>query len=439
MIYPTRRAVAITAAGAPLALLVGLATPAWWTLAPAWIGACIALVLLDALLGASPSGVSLDLSAPAQLAVGRAGERVGLEVGFAGLKRAPARVEAALGTNAKLTAGPVGATASVVGAAARLAFQLSPVRRGEGVIEQAWTRWTGPLGLVHLQRTERLNRRVPVTLDIAEVKTQALRLFARDALHGLKNQIERGDGTEFHALHEHQIGHDPRAIDWKQSARHGQLLSKEFRSERNHPVILAVDSGRLMSEPLGDVPKLDRALNAALLLAYVSLKLGDRVGLFAFDDRPRTASKTVAGTAAFPLVQRVAAGIDYSAEETNFTLGLSTLASELDRRALVVVFTDFADSTSAELMLENLGRLLKRHRVLFVLFEDETLEALTRAEPRTPADISRAVVADALLREREVVVARLRRLGADIVEAPADRVGPALIDRYLALKRRDQL
>ena len=77
-----------------------------------------------------------------------------------------------------------------------------------------------------------------------------MRLFSRDAAAGLKAQLERGDGAEFHALREFQPGMDRRAIDWKQSARHGKLLAKEFRTERNHHMVLAIDTGRLMCEPL---------------------------------------------------------------------------------------------------------------------------------------------------------------------------------------------
>ena len=190
---------------------------------------------------------------------------------------------------------------------------------------------------------------------------------------------------------------------------------------------------------MAGAPKLDRALNAALLLAYVGLRLGDRVGLFAFDARPRLTSRRVSGTRAFPLLAHLAAGIDYSAEETNFTLGLSTLAGELDRRALVVVFTDFADTTTAQLMIESVGRIAKRHQVLFVVFQDEELGSLAAAEPRTPADVSRAVVAAALLQERELVIARLRRLGVEVVEAAPERIGPQLINRYADLKRRGRL
>ena len=85
----------------------------------------------------------------------------------------------------------------------------------------------------------------------------------------------------------------------------------------------------MMSEPLAGQSRLDRALNAALLLAFVSLKLGDKAGVFAFDSKPRIASGVVSGVRGFNALQHVAAGIDYSMEETNFTLGLSTLAGQL--------------------------------------------------------------------------------------------------------------
>jgi uncharacterized protein (DUF58 family) len=227
-----------------------------------------------------------------------------------------------------------------------------------------------------------------------------------------------------------------RSIDWKQSARHAKLVAREYRTERNHHVILAIDTGRLMSAPTRQGARVDQAIQAALLLGFAALKIGDRVGLFAFDAKPRVASGVVAGAQAFPLIQRLAAGIDYSSEETNFTLGLTTLAGNLDRRSLVVIFTDFADPTSAELMIENVGRLMRTHLVLFVVFGDEELEALAAAEPTEPDDVSRAVIAAGLLRQREAVVARLQRLGARLVDARAEDLGLALLDAYLEAKRR---
>jgi len=437
VIYPTRRAVALMATGAPFALGLATVAPSLWIAAAGWIFGVLGLMGLDAWLAPSARGLSFDVEAPRELAAVADPEPMAVRFSFQG--RSPRSIEATLKTNAKITATPVRRRGEVTDRAARLAFFLGPVRRGEGRLERIWTRWTGPLGLLHLQVSSPLDQTVVVAPNVRGVRDEAMRLFARDAAFGQKAQIERGDGTEFHALKEFQPGMDLRSIDWKQSARHGLVLSKEYKTERNHPIMLVIDSGRLMGEVIGGAPKLDRALNAALLLGYVSLRMGDRVGLCAFDARPRLTGRPVSGATAFPLIRRLAAKVDYTAEETNFTLGLSAVSTVLDRRALVVVFTDFADMTSAQLMLEAAGRLTKRHLVLFVLPEDEPLERLARAEPLEPADVSRAVVAAALLRERELVVARLRRLGVEVVEAPIDRIGPALLDRYLSLKRRDRL
>jgi uncharacterized protein (DUF58 family) len=194
-----------------------------------------------------------------------------------------------------------------------------------------------------------------------------------------------------------------------------------------------------MCEPLGNAPKIDHAINAALLLGYVSLKMGDRVGLFGFDAKPNISTGAVSGVKSFSLLQRLAARLDYSTEETNFTLGLSQLAAEIQRRSLIVIFTDFADPTSAELMIENLKRLMKRHLVLFVAMRDAELESIMQSEPKQVNDVTRSVIAHSLITEKELVLNRLLRLGAEIVNAPAGRVGPELLNRYLELKRRSRL
>ena len=265
-----------------------------------------------------------------------------------------------------------------------------------------------------------------------------LRLFERGSDTG-SVQASRGRGSEFHALTGFQSGPDRRAIDWKQSARHGALMVKEFQVEQNQHIADALDTGRLMSEPLVGQPRLDRALQAALLLAFVGLKLGDRVGLFAFDERPRLSSGTLAGSASFKQLQRLAAGLDYSTAERTSHLGLTQLSGQLEHRSIVVIFTDFSDATSAELMLENVARLLRRHLVLFVVFRDEELETMLHKEPGSPEDVTRAVIADSLLREKDVVLNRLQRMGVDIVDVPVEQIGSGLVGAYLAVKNRHRV
>jgi uncharacterized protein (DUF58 family) len=441
VIYPTARAIILAALGAPLALAIGLMAPDGWVVGGAWLVLLAGLILVDALLGPSRAAASLDLDAPSVVGVGSTAALT-IRARFEG--PAPAAAEVAVETNARLAAEPGQAAMIFAGSQGLSRTMLMPLRRGQGEITTLWLRWRGGLGLVWKQLREAPRKPVVVLPDIRGVKAQAIRLFARDAAFGLKSQLETGEGSEFHALREVDGATDPRTIDWKQSAKHGKLLGKEFRVDRNHPVVFAIDTGRTMSSPLASsgewgAPRIDRAINAALLLAYVALKTGDRVGAYGFDARPRGFSGLVSGAGRFVRLQRHLSALDYGEDETNYTLGLTQLGALLDRRSLIVVFTEFADATSAELMVESLGRLLRRHVVLFVAMRDEELEAIARAEPATPEAVARAVTAHALMRSRSLVIARLVRLGARIVDAPAEKLGPALISAYLELKRADVL
>jgi uncharacterized protein (DUF58 family) len=437
VISPTSRAVCVAALGVPAALLLAVMSPHLWLVGLSWMVFVAGLMGLDALVAGGRSTLAITASLPNGLAVGQAAQASFVLQFRSAL--APRSIEAALDANPRLQVAPPRQVVPVTDRRATATFALTVQRRGEGCFDRLWARWQGPLGLVWLQKVEPLDRTFPIVPNVQAVKEEAVRLFRRDVPLGAHVQLNAAQGSEFHALRTFEPGMDRRTIDWKQSARHGLLLAKEFQAEQNQSIMMALDTGRLMSEPVGGQPRLDRAVQAILLLCYVGLKLGDRVGLFAFDERPRLRSGTVVGPAAFGHLQRLAAQLDYSAAETNFTLGLTQLAADLEHRSIVVVFTDFVDTTSAELMLENVGRLLQRHLVLFVVFRDVELEDTVRVRPETAEDVSRAVIADALLREREIVVERLRRMGVQVIDAPLEQLGMGLIKAYLAAKRHDRL
>jgi uncharacterized protein (DUF58 family) len=437
VISPTARAIFLMLLGLPLLVGIALLRPELWTLSAAWIGLIGGLIFLDAMIGPALRRFETEIDAPTILYAGGSDP---LPVTFRFTSGAlPSRLEVQLETNEILEDLPSRGLRGWDGNERRYEFTLTPLRRGTARLVRLWCRWQGPLGLVQKRLIRELGTDIVVTPNIRWVKDEAVRLFSRDAEFGIKTQIERGDGSEFDALREFTTGMDRRAIDWKHSARHSSLLAKEFRTERNHNIVFAFDTGRLMSEPLGGVPKIDRAINAGLLLSYVSLRNGDRTMYFGFDARPGLSSGFLSGSRSFPKMQSLAAGLDYSTEESNFTLALSTLASQLERRSLVIIFSDFVDTISAELMLENVRRLTERHLVLFATFEDEALSSMADAPPETTEDVTRSVIAGTLLAERDVVLRRLQRMGVQIIETRPEHFGGALISRYLQIKKRDML
>ncbi|MBX9643848.1 MAG: DUF58 domain-containing protein, partial [Novosphingobium sp.] len=277
---------------------------------------------------------------------------------------------------------------------------------------------------------------VRVWPNLAPVRSPSLQAFLRNAEFGLIARRIRGEGTMFEALAEYQPGMDRRRIDWKASSRHSHLYVKEYEAERNNQIVFAFDCGQAMCEPVGGLPRIDRAVTAALTTAYVALKGGDKVALFGFAARPEVFTPFVTDARDFRRLQQAAAGLDYHAQEPNFTLALATLAGRLQRRSLVVVFSDFTDPTSAQLMIESIGRLTKRHLVLFVTMQDEELDGMAQDDPRDLQRLAMAVSADALLRQRALVLSQLRAMGVDVIEAKHDRIGTRLIDAYLAIKRK---
>ena len=433
---PTRRAIFAAVLGLVVALLPTAVNARLWPLWPAYLGLLALALGGDAVLMPRRRGVSCSVELPGALYIGEE-EEAALTVRMPSPRPVP--FVAALDLSDRLLPQPhLRGRASAAGSVLR--FRLVPTRRGRIVVERAWIRYAGPLGLMAAAARVDLKQQAPVVPNIRPVKTAALRyLTEREFRAGLKIERYQGDGTEFDSLREHVPGDDHRWIDWKASARHRKLVARQLRAERNHQVVLAVDTGHLMCEPLAGIPKVDHAVNAALLLAYISLRAGDRVGLASFDSRFGLYVEPKGGPRAFNILNRVASQVDYSDRETNYTLGLTSIAQRLSRRSLIVVLTDFVDTISAELMIENLDRLSRRHVVIFVALQDPGLAATADGPPASLLDLNRAVVAGGLLRDREVVLRRLRRLGILPIDAAPAQVTPRLINTYLEVKRRERI
>lgn len=426
----------LAAAGAPLGLVFGVWRPMLWWLPLIWLLGLLAAALIDMLRLPRAKVVLAAVAVPSSVAVGES-FAVTLTVAAPAALRL---VSVALAVPVQLAAAADGfADIALHAGPGTTTVPLTALRRGSVAFGRLDVRWSGPFGLVRRQKHVAATAELLIAPDIRPLASLGARLLAEDARDGLSLQPWLGDSGVFDSLVEYRTGVDRRRIDWKASARHSALLAKEHTVERDNAVVLAVDCGRLMCEPIDGLARIDRAVTAALLTGYVALKSGDRVGLFGFDARPRQVTAPRAGMRSFAALQRAAGALDYAAEETNFALSLSELGKRLDRRSLVVLFTDFVDTTSAELMLRATARLRQRHLIVAVVFRDAELEALAAAEPREPDDIARSVVAAGLLQERRVVLARLRQLGVDVIEAAYAEAGPALVRRYLDIKARGRL
>lgn len=433
---PSGRTLLLLGVGLPVAAVPTLAGRSeLWAVWLVFLGAVALLVVAELALLPGAEALLVDVRAPGTLYFG---DREQVEI--SALATRTMRVQLRLATGGVLLPLPGAVLDVSPDGPTTLQMPLHPTRRGLATVAMLHTRWTGPLGLLWRERDTALDVRIRVVPNVRAVRQKALQMVARREFQtGLRVERYVGDGSEFEALREFVVGMDRRAIDWKATARHRQLLCREFRAERDHQVMLCIDTGRLMAEPLRGMPRLDHAMHAALQLGYVCLRTGDRVGLFAFAGSAQQQMLPQAGVHALFAMQDRMAELDYSTVETNYTRSMTELLQQLRRRTLVVLFTEFQDSITAELMLPNVQWLARRHLLLFVSMRDPLLGELAQAEPRDVEDIHRAVVAEEIHRERLLVLERIRQAGAQVLDVDVEQLGPGLIERYLRVKRREML
>ncbi len=437
-VAPTARAIGILVILALASLPIAAVAPGAWTVGPAAAGALGLLILADAVLAGGV--IAFRVTAPAH---GEVGEPLPVRV-EAQLARGGGwtRPRAAVETDSRICAGGrLNILLAPDDEATHWAGTGSPApgRRGPGRIERGWLCWHGPLGLARRQVAQSFAADIGITPNIAPVRGPALQIFLREAGYSRVARRMRGDGSEFEAMAEYQPGMDRRRIDWKSAARHGRLIAREYEIERNTQIVLAFDCGQAMCEPIGGIARIDRAVTAALTTAWVALKAEDRVALFGFAARPLMMSPFVSAPHQFRRLTDAAATLDYHPQDANFTLAMATLATRLQRRSLIILFSDFTDPTGAETMIAMCAGLVQRHRVLFLVMRDADLDALASGAIAGPGDVARAVVAQALLRQRALVLTRLRQAGVRVVEAPWQAFGPRLIEAYLAIKREGSI
>ncbi len=425
--------VGLTAAVLPASLFLIALDQAFWPFALALLAAAMASLVADHIQSARPLDLKIEASPPDVLEIG-VPKGLGITVDVGRVRR-PDWLELTVDAGDLVQTLPWKRIDMPVMGAVEPGLSLAAHRRGVSDAVVLWLRWQGPFGLCWRHHEIEVAEKVTILPDAGAARKLGIQLRNRHSDPGLSGRNPLGAGTEFEALREHMRGMDGRAIDWKHSARHRKLLSRECRPESNQRIVLSVDCGYLMRAPLAGMPRLDHAVRAALAMIYAALAAGDRAGIYGLAAMPGSYVEPVAGLARFPLLRRAAASLDYRSEETNFTLGLAHLGTRLKHRALVVLITDFIDATSAELMVESLGRMARHHLVLFVALADPDLSRSAKKLPDTVDDIARSVIASDLLRDRRLVIERLQRRGVHCLEARPDQLVASLIARYLDIRQ----
>jgi uncharacterized protein (DUF58 family) len=315
---------------------------------------------------------------------------------------------------------------------------LFPDRRGDRRAGLVTVRSRGPLGLAARQRSLEAPWSVRVLPPFLSRRHLPEKLAQLRLLDGQHRSMVRGQGTEFDSLREYVVGDDVRSIDWRSTARLTDVMVRTWRPERDRRIIVVLDTGRTSAGRVAGVPRLDASMDAALLLAALATRAGDRVDLLAVDRRVRARVIGAGRGEVLAALTDAMAVLDAELTEPDYGVMASAVLGIARQRCLVVLLTDLNPAAVAEGLLPRIGLLTSRYRMLIGAVADPRVEEMAAARGDVEA-VYAAGAAGRALAERARVAGQLRRRGVDIVDAPPDRLPAALADAYLRLKAAGQL
>lgn len=329
----------------------------------------------------------------------------------------------------------------IEGGVARVEYAVHPRRRGRFTFGRLNLLIDGPLRLARRRVVVQPGGASDVRVypNVGDLDRGALDPDLMMAELGIKKVRRRAEGTEFESLRDAVLEDELRRIDWRATARRGRLTARNYELEKNHEVLICLDTGRLMGALHGGAPnegttKLDHAIGSALRLAAVALNNGDRVGVMSFDAEPGVFTRPDRGRAQIGRLMEAVFDLEPSRVDASFSSALAEVRRRQKKRALIVFLTDFVDLEASSIMLDALSILARRHAVLFVALRDPHLRSVADAPVEDLAGTYRSLAALGLEQARSEVVENLVVRGVRALDLPPDAVTSGAIQAYLALR-----
>jgi len=325
------------------------------------------------------------------------------------------------------------------GGTARLDWSVRPVRRGSYRLESIRIRIDRGRA-AQVDRTLRAPQTVRVWPDTFEIVRCERRIRGpMGAGFGHRMTPVLGKGREFEKLRDHGPDDDYRDIHWKATARRHRLIVREYRIDRSQDIVIAIETGHRMAAPIGDLAKLDHAVNAALALAYAAHRNEDKVGLATFSSRIGHFVAAGRGRGHLARCSEILYGLEPDGHHVAWRSLVEEMRARIRRRSLIVIFTCLEEAESAAAIAGLVGMLRPRHIPLIVALRDPRLDALARTIPTDRRELALRIVASEERDARRAMLAALHARGALVLDSTPADLARGVVERYLDVKRRQML
>jgi uncharacterized protein (DUF58 family) len=317
--------------------------------------------------------------------------------------------------------------------AALLNWPCTGRARGDHRLREVYIAAPSPIGLWEARAAQAVDCTFRVYPNMRDHATAGL--FLRTAALGVRTYRQVGKGREFEQLRQYLSGDSFEDIHWKATAKRGYPTVKLYRVENAQEVYAVIDSSRLS----GREGILENYVNAALHLALVAERQGDRFGLATFSDRTHKFLRARNGLDHFRLCRETIYNLRAERVSPDFRDCMTSLQLNLRRRALLVFFTSLDDALLAETFEHDIGLLARRHVVLVNVTQASGMTPLFTRAPEDLESLYRDLAGQLLWNRMRTLQIALQNRGVKLSIVDPERIKAQVTAQYLDVKRRQIL
>lgn len=319
-------------------------------------------------------------------------------------------------------------------------YTVRPVDRGEYVFGNLNCFASSVIGLVRKRYTFNKEQMVKVYPSFIQMKKYDFLAIDNRLSHiGLKKIRRIGHTMEFEQIKEYVAGDDVRTVNWKTTAKRGQLMVNQYQDEKMQPIYSIIDSSRVMKMPFGGLKLVDYAINSALAFSNVALKKGDKIGLVNFSNKLGSYLPAQAKKTHLNLVLESLYNLDTQFLDSDFGILQALIKQKITHRSLILLYTNFEHVSSLHRQLPYLQAIAKKHLLVVIFFENTELYKLSTIEPTKVSEVYDQTIAQQFEFDKKLMVRELQQRGIQTVLTSPEDLTVNTINKYLEIKARGLL
>jgi uncharacterized protein (DUF58 family) len=241
---------------------------------------------------------------------------------------------------------------------------------------------------------------------------------------------------EFEQIKEYVRGDDFRTINWKATARKGDLMVNNYTDERSQQIYCVINKGRLMKMPFEGLSLLDYAINSSLVLSSVALAKQDKAGLITFAENLDTFIQADKKPTQINKLLETLYNQQTRYLEQDFEKLYAVIRNRITNRSLIVLFTNFESMEGLQRNIAALKKIAEHHLLLVIFFENTELKAIEKKKAGSTEEIYIKTIAEKFNYEKRLMVKELHKHGIASILTPPQNLSVNTVNKYLELKNR---